>query len=110
MLRRHKKGQSTLEFAILIGAVVAGLIALQIYMKRGVSGKLKSGVDEIGSQYDPVAYNSSFTTTSNSQRRETVDISRNTNSVILAGGERSQKNGYERVNAWVANEDLFNSW
>lgn len=108
MFLRHKKGQSTLEFAILIAAVVAGLIALQIYMKRGVSGKLKGGVDEIGEQYDPTQYTSSFTLNSGGTTRETV-ASKVTRSEITVD-ETNTKDGTEGTTAWSADEDMFKSY
>lgn len=51
MLSRHK-GQSILEYAMIVAVVVAALLAIQIYMKRGVQGKLRSSVDDIGAQFD----------------------------------------------------------
>lgn len=49
----HKKGQSTLEYGIIIAVVVAALIAMQTYLKRGVQGRLKQASDDIGEQYSP---------------------------------------------------------
>lgn len=46
------KGQSTLEFTLVIIVVVAALIAIQIYMKRGVEGKLRSSTDSVGEQFE----------------------------------------------------------
>lgn len=48
----RRKGQSILEYAMIIAVVVAALLAIQIYMKRGVQGKLRSSVDDIGGQFD----------------------------------------------------------
>ncbi|MFH1077573.1 MAG: hypothetical protein V1753_12235 [Pseudomonadota bacterium] len=45
------KGQSTLEYVILIGFVVAALIAMGVYMKRGIQGKLRESSDQVGEQY-----------------------------------------------------------
>ena len=45
------KGQSTLEYVILIGFVVSALIAMGVYMKRGVQGKLRESTDQVGEQY-----------------------------------------------------------
>jgi hypothetical protein len=52
MMRRKIKAQSTLEYAIVIAVVVAALLAMQIYMKRGVQGKLHESADQIGEQFD----------------------------------------------------------
>jgi uncharacterized protein (UPF0333 family) len=48
-----KRGQSTLEYAVLIIVIIAALIAIQIYIRRGVQGKLKSSADDIGDQFSP---------------------------------------------------------
>ncbi len=50
MLRKFK-GQSTLEYAMIIAVVVGAIIAMQIYLRRGVQGKLRESVDNIGGQY-----------------------------------------------------------
>jgi uncharacterized protein (UPF0333 family) len=48
-----RRGQSTLEYVILIVIVIAALLTMQMYMKRGVQGRWKSAADELGEQYDP---------------------------------------------------------
>ncbi|MCX5693760.1 MAG: hypothetical protein NT014_01300 [Candidatus Omnitrophica bacterium] len=45
MLRQLKKGQSTAEYAIVIGLVIAAAVAMQVYVKRGIQGKMKNAVD-----------------------------------------------------------------
>lgn len=47
------KGQSTLEYAVLIIIVIGALLSIQVYIKRGVQGRLKSATDDIGDQYSP---------------------------------------------------------
>jgi Flp pilus assembly pilin Flp len=54
----QKRGQSTLEYAVLIIVIIAALIAIQTYIKRGVQGRLKSASDDIGDQYSPGNTNS----------------------------------------------------
>jgi uncharacterized protein (UPF0333 family) len=49
----QKKGQSTLEYAILIIIIITALLSIQTYIKRGVQGRLKSSSDDIGDQYSP---------------------------------------------------------
>jgi hypothetical protein len=54
-MRKHlksKRAQSTLEYAILIAVVVGALIALNLYMRRAVSGKLRESADDVGVQFD----------------------------------------------------------
>ena len=59
----NKKAQSTLEYAILVAVVVGALLAVQVYMKRGVQGRLRSSTDNIGDQYSAGNVTSKFVTT-----------------------------------------------
>ncbi|MFA5096994.1 MAG: hypothetical protein WC478_06605, partial [Candidatus Omnitrophota bacterium] len=45
MWRWIRKGQSTAEYAIVIGLVIAAIVAMQVYVKRGLQGKVKDAVD-----------------------------------------------------------------
>ena len=54
MLKRLNKGQSVLEYTVLIIIVIASLIAMGLYLKRGIQGRWKSTVDDLGEQYDPM--------------------------------------------------------
>jgi len=45
MLRLSRKGQSTAEYAIVIGLVIAAAVAMQVYVKRGIQGKMKDATD-----------------------------------------------------------------
>jgi len=69
------RAQSTLEYAILIGVIVAGLIAMQTYLKRGYQGKLRESADSMGEQFSPgyTTYNyttKSFTNSTDTQNSE----------------------------------------
>lgn len=48
---RNKKAQSTLEYAIITAVVVGALLAMQIYIKRGMEGRMRSSTDSIGEQF-----------------------------------------------------------
>ena len=72
MSRRSSKGQSTAEYAIVIGLVIAAAVAMQVYVKRGLQGKIKDATDwttsagnvSIGNaQYEPYYLSSDLTTT-----------------------------------------------
>jgi hypothetical protein len=50
MFRRlSRKGQSTAEYAIVIGLVIAAAVAMQVYVKRGIQGKMKDASDYVDS-------------------------------------------------------------
>lgn len=48
---RHKKGQSMLEYAILLAIIIAAVLVMQTYVKRGFQGGLKDSADKIGDQF-----------------------------------------------------------
>lgn len=68
------KGQSTMEYAVLVTVVVAALLAMQAYMKRGVQGKLRSAADDVGGQFSPTAYHGKFKVTQHSATQETLHV------------------------------------
>ena len=84
MLRRKTLGQSTAEYAIVIGLVIGAAVAMQIYVKRGIQGKMKDATDfkvtdsgtgvTIGStaQYEPYYATSSMTSTRVASESEAV--------------------------------------
>lgn len=48
---KSNRGQVTVEVAILFGFVVAALVAMALYLQRGVQGGMKSNSDSLGSQF-----------------------------------------------------------
>ena len=52
-LVHRMKGQSTLEYALLVIIIIGALLTIQVYIKRGVQGRLKSSSDDIGDQFSP---------------------------------------------------------
>ena len=85
---RNSKAQTTAEYAILIALVVGAAMAMQVYVKRGLQGRVRDVVDftgsggEVGSegdalsfssgQYEP--YYSESTGSSNQQIAETENV------------------------------------
>ena len=64
-----RKGQSTVEYALIIGVIVSSLVAMQTYVKRGLQARYHDGVqflsnetNELGAtnQYEPYYLNSSY--------------------------------------------------
>jgi len=69
----RKRGQSTLEYAVVIAVVVGALIASQTYFKRGVQGKFKQASDDIGEQFSPGASTYDYTTKSTTKSTDKVE-------------------------------------
>ncbi len=66
----QKRGQSTLEYAVLIVVIIGALLTIQVYIKRGVQGRLKSAADDIGDQYSEGNTNAIKRTVRNSSTEE----------------------------------------
>jgi uncharacterized protein (UPF0333 family) len=97
-LRLNKRGQSTLEYALLIGVIVAALIAMQVYMKRGVQGKIRDATDQIGEQYSPGYTTGAITMDSNSTTHEVVVNKTTTSDATKTQNQTSTENvaGYDQ--------------
>lgn len=85
---RRKKGQSTLEYAVLIIIIIGALLSIQVYIKRGIQGRLKSATDDIGDQFSPGNMNVVVRTSTTGQTLQTFNsgVSR-TN--MLGSGEQT---------------------
>lgn len=99
------KGQSTLEYALIIAVVIAGLLLMQHYVRRGFAGRLKEASDDMGEQYDPTTYSGDFTVSQSSKVTQTTK-DRETETLHIAD-QVSTRTGTETVGAWQADEDLF---
>lgn len=47
-----KRAQSTAEYVLMAGVVIAVFVAMQTYVKRGIQGVVKTAADEMGKQAD----------------------------------------------------------
>jgi hypothetical protein len=96
-----KRGQSVLEYAILMVIIIAALLTLQTYIKRGISGRLKSATDDIGSQYTTAAGSNYIKkVTTNSRTTEGTSLGQTTTNLR----EDTKTNSYEYVNTDASNE------
>ncbi len=83
-LQKRSRGQVTVEAAVLFGTVVAGFIALAIYLQRAVQGGVKSNADSFGSQFssnnqwnvrtDSNTFETATTITSNQSTNYSTDL------------------------------------
>lgn len=101
--KRRKKGQSTLEYAILIIIIMAALLSIQVYIKRGVQGRFKSAADDIGTQFSPGNTNVVKYMITRSESRDTF-VDGITRSELTADEET-----FELMNSSVSNQE-FEFW
>ena len=80
-----KKGQSTLEYAVLIVIIIAALLAMNQYIKRGLQGRLKSATDDIGDQFSVGNTNSLHTTHTVGQTKDTFAKGFAKSSIVTEG-------------------------
>lgn len=55
LLKARTKGQTLVEYIVLLIIVMGALLAIGNYFKRGLQGRWKTAVDDLGDQYDPRA-------------------------------------------------------
>lgn len=92
---RRRKGQSTLEYAVLIIIVIGALLSIQIYIKRGVQGRLKSATDDIGDQYSPGNTNVFMKTIHKSKKQEVYTAGLSTTTDI--DNEENRTDGFKKI-------------
>ena len=73
---RRSRGQAAVEYAVLAAIVMAALIAMQPYMKRGMAGRLRQAADSIGEQYAPGKTTATMTLTMSNDTTTTSTLVR----------------------------------
>ena len=91
------KGQSTLEYAVLIIIVIGALLSIQVYIKRGIQGRLRSAADDIGEQYS----------VGNMNVRTLTSTSGVTNESFARGISRTDLMCAE-VTTTISNQEIYN--
>lgn len=82
MFISNKRGQSILEYTILLGVVVAALLVMQSFVKRGFQGGLKSSADKMGETFS--AGNTTISQNNTMENDQEVVTEVNTGSEIKA--------------------------
>ena len=100
-----RNGQHTLEFALVSAGVVAALLAMQVYIKRGIAGSFRSSADSIGLQYAPRKTTSTLTTQMNGTtttrttliKQPTIDVIETKTIIDPGNPETTTRTGHETV-------------
>jgi len=95
---RKMRGQSTLEYAVLIVIVIGALLSIQVYIKRGIQGRMRSAADDIGEQYAPGNTNITRVTTTSSATRD-----------VFSDGVTSSNLTAPEVTNTIRNQEIINA-
>jgi len=105
MLRITKKGQSTAEYAIVIGLVIAAAVAMQVYVKRGLQGKIKDATNlSLGSnfttnRYEPYYASQNLTSTKDASMTSATATGGGVTRTIGGSGEVTSRTGNQTTGA-----------
>ena len=74
MLKRfnRRNAQSLVEYVTIITILLGAFLAVSNYFKRGVQGRWKDAVDQLGDQYDPRTAETDITYRVNSLTSTTI--------------------------------------
>ena len=96
----HKtKGQTILEYTVILIVILGTLVAMKDYIKRGIQGRWKSATDDFGEQYDPSAVNSDI--------RYSTQV--NSQSIVAATPGNSVIDGVPSQGQWTTRTDYSNT-
>lgn len=77
-MKRKMLGQSIMEYTLIIGIVVAALIVMQVYIKRGIQAATKVAADQLSDQTTP----------------DYLNIQTERSGYLISTNSSSQQNGY----------------
>lgn len=106
---RKRKGQSTVEYALIIGVIVAALVGMQTYVKRGLQARYHDGMQFLATevnggaaglgatnQYEPYYSESSYAVTQNRNENEAVAARGGTVRTLAQDDRTRAAGGFER--------------
>ena len=95
----NRRGQSILEYTVIMIIILGVMVAMKNYVKRGIQGRWKSATDDFGEQYDPQHINSyiNYGTQVNSQ------------SIVAVQNGTSQVDSVTVAGQWTNRFDTVNS-
>ncbi len=112
MLKLKNKAQSTAEYAIVIGLVIAAVLAMQVYVRRNLQAKIKATTDfgagdgAIDARFTTVQFEPDYTTTSEDGMHTSSNRTENITSSKLGGVTRNIIGNEESERTGVQVTDL----
>jgi Flp pilus assembly pilin Flp len=100
----NRKGQTILEYTVILIVILGVLITMRQYVKRGIQGRWKSATDDFGEQYDPQSINSNLNYSTQINSLSTVMVVNGSYNVPGSNGAISLEQGQ-----WTSRVDTSNS-
>jgi Flp pilus assembly pilin Flp len=97
---RNRKGQSILEYTVIMIVILGVVITMKDYVKRGVQGRWRAATDDFGDQYDPQTVNSNIVYATQVNSISTVSVANGNYDTNASGVEQGQ---------WTSRNDQSNS-
>ena len=81
----------------LIIIIIGALLSIQVYIKRGIQGRLRAAADDIGDQFSPG--NTNYTLTTKTIGRTLQHFNQGESASIMSGDETTNVT----TNQWIIN-------
>lgn len=81
----YRKGQTILEYTVIVVIILGVMIGMKNYVKRGIQGRWKAAIDEMGSQYDPTSINADINYSTQVNSISSVTVLNGTDAAGLMG-------------------------
>ena len=105
---QDRRAQSLLEFTVLLIILMAVFLSMTYYIKRGIQGRWKGAIDDMGDQYDPQQTNSTTLYNAVTNSNTTVSIQDAPGGYFTDRVDRSKAKEQHTVNMQVGQEgNLF---
>lgn len=120
----NRRGQSTAEYAIVISVVIAAVVGMQLYVKRGLQGKTKQVMDHFTrlnegtngtnllstggntfTQYEPYYQDQDYVVGQNSTSQEEYQLGGSVNRTGV--NEATTRTGSSRQGTNIDGDDLW---
>jgi Flp pilus assembly pilin Flp len=95
----NRKGQTILEYTVILIVLMGVMIAMKDYIKRGLQGRWKSATDDFGDQYDPTSVKSNIL----------YSTQANADSIVTVSNNVPLQDGSGQVGYWTNRVDYSNS-
>ena len=71
---RNHKGQTIVEYIVIIIIIIGVMVTMKDYIKRGIQGRWKAATDDLGEPYDPQHVNASITYSTQTNSQSVVSV------------------------------------